>query len=219
MPNRTANATSAAARKSGAKNTAPAVDPKEVEAIVERVLGSMEGELTVADIKLYRELESLAIYIESAKAEIAALSPDEISSTHIPKATDELDAIVDATETATNAIMGAAEKIEQLVGNVDEVASAALTDAVTEIYEACSFQDITGQRITKVVKALKHIDEKVADLVAAFGEEIRKYKSTRPTADEPAKVELTEKDVLNGPQLSVDAKTQAEIDALLASFD
>jgi chemotaxis protein CheZ len=197
---------------------APKIDPKEVEAIVERVLGTMEGDLTIADIKLYRELESLALYIESAKAEIAALSPDEISSTHIPKATDELDAIVDATEVATNAIMGAAEKIEQVAGAVEGAAAETLAEAVTAIYEACSFQDITGQRITKVVRTLKHIDEKVAALVSAFGEEIRKYKGTHAT-EEQANAVLTEKDVLNGPQLAADAKTQAEIDALLASFD
>ncbi|HLI13173.1 MAG TPA: protein phosphatase CheZ [Alphaproteobacteria bacterium] len=208
-----------ASSKTAAKKLAPAVDPKEVEAIVERVLGSMEGDVSVADIKLYRELESLALYIRSAKAEIAALSPDEISSTHIPKASDELDAIVEATEEATHKIMGAAEKIEGVSTAIEGEAAETLTEAVTGIYEACSFQDITGQRITKVVKALKHIDEKVAKLVEAFGEEIHKFKRAQPAEEKKAGEAIDEKDLLNGPQLGTDAKTQAEIDALLASFD
>jgi len=155
-------------RTAAAKDAKPAFDAVEVEAIVERLLNSMEGELTIANVKLYRELESLAVYIENAKTEIAALSPDEINSTHIPKATDELDAIIVATEGATHAIMSAAEKIESVTGAVSEEVNATLTDAVTAIYEACSFQDITGQRITKIVKTLKHIDEKVAALVGAL---------------------------------------------------
>ena len=47
--------------------------------------------------------------------------------------------------------------------------AAKLQDAVTRIYEACSFQDITGQRITKVVTTLKVIEEKVAHIISTFG--------------------------------------------------
>src|SRR3546814_10175717 len=47
-----------------------------------------------------------------------------------------------------------------------------ITDAVTRVYEACNFQDITGQRITKAVKALQHIEQKVAGLPAVFGADI-----------------------------------------------
>ena len=51
--------------------------------------------------------------------------------------------------------------------------AAKLQDATTRIYEACSFQDITGQRITKVVAALKAIEAKVAQIVATFGSRAR----------------------------------------------
>ncbi len=44
-----------------------------------------------------------------------------------------------------------------------------LQDATTRIYEACSFQDITGQRITKVVATLKTIERKVAHIIGTFG--------------------------------------------------
>ena len=91
-----------------------------------------------------------------------------------------------------------------------------VTNAVTQVYESCNFQDITGQRITKVVKALKHIEDRVDALVAAFGDEIHKYREQHPTA-EPQK--SADEKLLNGPQMPDEASKQAEIDALLASFD
>src|SRR5439155_10067 len=78
-----------------------------------------------------------------------------------------------------------------------------VTDAVTQVYESCNFQDITGQRITKVVRALKHIESKVDALVGAFGEDIAKYKAAHPQAAEPAKQDIdpmSDKALLNGPQ-------------------
>src|SRR5208282_6542105 len=201
MPGHGTNRKLGVARPATSGNDAKPFDRIEVETLVARVLDSMASGLTVAEIRLYRELEGLALYIEAAKAEIAALSPDDISSTYIPKATGELDAIVDATENATNVIMSAAERIERLRGEVDGGVGAVLGEAVTTIYEACSFQDIAGQRITKVVVALKHIDEKVTTLVKALGGEIARCNKTNPSEKELARA-CAEKDVLNGPQLA-----------------
>ena len=107
-------------------------------------------------------MEALGRTIARAKAEIAALRVDDITDNHIPFATDELDAIVEHTATATNAILKAARRWMRLRGSVTGEPAARLQDATTRIYEACSFQDITGQRITKVVATLKTIEAKVA---------------------------------------------------------
>lgn len=191
---------------------------EDIASVVESMMATMKGDLSAADLELYSELEALAQYIHAAKAEIAALRPDEVKDKVLPKASDELDAIVAATEAATNTIMDATEKLEGLMESVDEDQSMVIMNATTEIYEACGFQDITGQRITKVVKALKDIEEKIDALVEAFGSEIEKYKKSAPEeAPEPEAV--TDEDLLNGPQLKEKAQTQEEIDALLASFD
>ena len=58
--------------------------------------------------------------------------------------------------------------------------------------------------------------ERVDKLVAAFGDEIQKYRETHP-ADEQSKT--SDEKLLNGPQLPDEASKQADIDALLASFD
>ncbi|MEO5373334.1 MAG: protein phosphatase CheZ [Alphaproteobacteria bacterium] len=169
------------------------------------------------DLRLYTELEQLADYIRDIKAEIAALRPDEIQEHYLPSAADELDAIVEATENATNSILAAAEAIESVAADVDPAIADRLTEVTTSIYEACTFQDITGQRIGKVVKALKVIQGRVETLVNAFGSEIDQIR--QKTDAEKAAAGPTapsEKDLLNGPQLSGAAKSQDDIDALFS---
>ncbi len=60
------------------------------------------------DLRLYKELKALAVYICTIKTEIATIRPDEIRDHYLPTATDELDAIVEATEHATHTILAAA---------------------------------------------------------------------------------------------------------------
>ena len=195
------------------------VKVEDISAVVESMMATMKGDLSATDIELYSELEALAQYIHAAKADIAALRPDEVKDDYLPTAADELDAIVAATEKATNTIMDATEQIEGLMDKVDPEDASVIMEATSTIYEACGFQDITGQRTTKVVKALKDIEEKIDALVEAFGSEIEKFKNDNPKADEESGRELTDEDLLEGPQLEEQAQTQEEIDALLATFD
>jgi chemotaxis protein CheZ len=193
-----------------------AISPAELVPIVEGIMASLTGDLAMVDLKLYGELEQLSQFIQSAKREIAAVRPDEISARDIPLATDELDAVVGAAEEATGSILDAAEMIESLCADLDEAHAGPIQTAVTQIYEACNFQDITGQRITKVVKTLKHIEDRVAALLGAFGEEVSRQRATQDVATDDSS--RGERDLLNGPQLPEEAKKQAEIDAILASF-
>jgi chemotaxis protein CheZ len=209
------------ARLSALRSRGQTYSRDEIAEIVTGLLSTLEGDLSDVNLKLYSELEDLAQYILSAKQEIAALLPDEITTQHLPTATDELDAIVGATEEATNGILQAVEIIEGLTAEMDPATAEKITEAVTQVYEACNFQDITGQRITKVVRALKHIEQKVEALVAAFGDEIQKYRSLHPERQqaEGTQDKMSDAALLNGPQMPDDAAKQAEIDALLASFD
>jgi len=195
---------------------------QEITAVVEGILATMDGDLSQTNLTLYAELESLGRYIAEAKSEIAALRPDEIRNRHLPTATDELEAIVGATEQATNGILEAMEILESLTGEMSPELGGKITDAVTRVYEACNFQDITGQRITKVVKALQHIEQKVDDLLAVFGADIsERHQADLQAADggdDAPSEESTDKKLLNGPQLPDEASTQDEIDKLLADF-
>ena len=191
---------------------------EDVAEVVGEMLHSLEGDLSEVNLKVYAELEGLAKYILAAKREIAALRPDDITSEHLPKATDELDAIVGSTEEATNGILQAMELLEGLTPQMPAEIAEQVTNAVTQVYESCNFQDITGQRITKVVKALQHIEQKVDGLLAIFGGDV----ASRAAADADAAPETAEekdKKLLNGPQLPDNASSQDEIDKLMADFN
>ncbi|WP_424813842.1 protein phosphatase CheZ [Roseococcus sp. YIM B11640] len=187
-------------------------NPALIERAVREVLGSLSGDMTSTEAVLLSELEALGREVQRAKSEIAALRVDDINDSHIPRATDELDAVVEHTANATNEILDVCEGLEAMQKRVPASEAEALAAAVTRIYEACSFQDITGQRIGKVVSALKAIESRVATVIARFGDG-----ELPPPVPEPP---VTEGRALaNGPQLPGSGTSQADIDKLLASFD
>ena len=192
-----------------------------VEAAVRAVLSTMAGDLTAKESVLLAELEGLGRTIARAKAEIAALKVEDIRDAHIPSATDELDAIVDHTAHATNEILDCCETLEQLEAELSGEAAVKLQGAVTRIYEACSCQDITGQRIGKVVTALKAIEVRISSIVStASGMPGPAAAPVAAVAAAPRNEKRTEGEKLaNGPQLPGAGVSQSEIDRLLASFD
>jgi chemotaxis protein CheZ len=187
-----------------------ACDPEMVADVVRAVLATMAGDLTAKESTLLSEVEELGRTIAATKAEIAALRVDDITASDIPFATDELDAIIEHTASATHAILESCETLDAVAEQLTGEPATKLQDATTRIYEACGFQDITGQRITKVVKTLKIIESKVGHLVATFGDS----PPEAPTEHAP-----DEADLLNGPQLPAVAMDQSDIDKLLASFE
>ncbi|WP_137177108.1 protein phosphatase CheZ [Roseomonas sp. AR75] len=200
----------AAAAASADRIEAPTAE--RIEEAVRAVLGSMAGDLTATEAALLAELEGLGRTVARAKQEIARLKVDDITDSHIPSATDELDAIVHHTAQATNEILDCCEVLEGVAGRVGAAEADALQSAITRIYEACSFQDITGQRIGKVVTALKAIEARVADVTGHFLE-------GRVGPEAPPAAEVTEgRRLAEGPQLPGAGVSQAEIDRLLSEF-
>jgi chemotaxis protein CheZ len=186
-----------------------AASPEAVTEVVQAVLESMRGALAAPEAALLAEVEQLGRTIAQAKQEIADLNMDDINGSFIPRATDELDAIVGATAAATNEILDAVETVETVANAVPPEQAEALRGVTTRIYEACSFQDITGQRVTKVVKTLQTIDDRVTAIITAFGERA----AVLPRAA-PAPAPTGEAALLNGPQLPGGGVDQASIDAL-----
>ena len=190
----------------------PAAEPEWVADVVRAVIAAVQGEPTSAESALLVEVATLGRTIANAKTEIAALQVDDITAAQIPFATDELDAIVIHTAAATHAILESCETLDLVAATLPGEAAARLRDITTHIYEACCFQDITGQRITKVVTTLKAIEAKVAQIVTIFG-----HRGNAPVGcAAPAAGKAT---LLNGPQLPGGAMGQSDIDRLLAGAD
>ncbi len=190
----------------------------EVAEVVTSIMSTLEGDVSSLDLRVYKELDELAQYIQNARTEIASLAPDEITHEHLPAAADQLDAIVAATEEATSVILESVETIGAEAAKL-KAKGKPINDQVIRIFEACSFQDITGQRINKVVTTLKHIEDRLDRLVKVFGDEMLRVHraAAQRESNEPVKPDGV---ALEGPALKSDGQNrQAEIDALLASLD
>lgn len=196
------------------KSRGKTVSVSEVGDVVASLLRTLNGDLSVTEIRVYRELDDLARYIRSAKSEISELRPEQIQSDFIDRATDELDAIVKSTEGATGTILDCAEALEKLSQELSPEQAQKVTNVVTRIYEASSFQDLTGQRVTKVVNALKHIEIELDKIVKVLGDELRKTVSVA-NMQKPGDAR-SDAALLNGPRLAGEGASQAEIDALLS---
>ena len=200
-----------------AEETGGKVDVADIAGIVTSLLMTMDGDVTLMNLHLQDEIRQLVDYIEAAKTELHGLQPQNMSQSQIPAASDELDAVVAATEDAAGKIMDAAEEIQAIAATADQAIRDSLEAVAARIYEASSFQDITGQRVTKVVRTLQILEERLSALAVAIGD-------THVDAPEEVQYDehgnvINEKALLHGPQLPTAANNQDDIDALLASFD
>jgi chemotaxis protein CheZ len=188
---------------------------EQVIEIINSVISKVEG-TGGARLSIFQQLKDLQSIIEEARSDIGAARASDITGKHIPTATDELDAVVEATAEATGKIMDSCDIIAEKAGEAGEV-GAVITDEVMKVYEACSFQDITGQRITKVVSTLKTIEEKVQAIMGAVADTLPVDENAGSGEDEDTRV--GDERLLNGPQMADAAISQDEIDKLLADFD
>ena len=159
---------------------------------------------------LMRELVEIAEYIASVREAIGDLRANELTRDRLPMVHEELDQVVAATAGATNTIMEAAEGMLALPA--DKNYRDAVESRIYTIFEACTFQDITGQRIAKVAASMSQLEGRLARFVSAV-------KARDAGGIDPAELERRMRDeklILNGPQVNGPATAQDEIDALFA---
>ena len=147
------------------------------------------------------------------------LNLNAVISEIFPAITNELDAVVAATAESADGIMEAAEAIGGVVKGLGKKKTQVLNDAVTAIFEACSFQDITGQRIANVSAQFHNVEHKIWGVLAAMGDQGAKDRFAERESELIENVGSEDEKLLNGPQLEGDGVSQEDIDKLLASFD
>ncbi|GHB22569.1 hypothetical protein GCM10007094_08430 [Pseudovibrio japonicus] len=197
--------------------SSPGTDPQELSRRVAEELREEIGEAA----KLKRELDAIYEAIAETKTEIAALhSKASVDNDERGRVTMELGAIVSGTEGATEQILTAAELIDQnaatvmpMVPTEHEGLVGDIQEQVVSIFEACNFQDLTGQRISKVVNTLSFVEERIIRMIEIWGG-IESFKeiSERVAAERADDASA----LLHGPALDVEAGTvtQDDIDAL-----
>lgn len=184
--------------------------------IINSVIDKIDTEKSVTR-EVFLHLSELAQIIDSLKKDISSVQPGHVKNSHIPDATDELGAVVTATAEATNKIMTICEDIEAISETVEGQPGEDIRTKVTQIYEACGFQDITGQRIRNVVGTLQVIETKIDKIMETLNQTVG-LKISDEKFEKVVSID-DEKSLLNGPQMPEKAVTQADIDKLLAEFD
>lgn len=175
--------------------------------------------LSIEQLEL--EIEKIAQYIAEAKLEIASISlPEDQTGNekNITHATLQLTEVVRHTEEATNSIMDHSDAIMLIASEImekDGDASAKLNEHALGILESCSFQDITGQRIKKVLNTLEQIELRISRLVKLFGGTLPDRLNIEDVDNGHRR---PDEDLLNGPQLSAAKPTQDDIDKLFGSL-
>jgi len=170
--------------------------------------------------QLKDETDSIHRAIARTKEEIAALHIGALDHPPGGRASRELDAVAGGAEHAIQQILAAAEDIDEAANtlsatlkNEQERALAHdIRDQVIRVFEACNFQDLAGQRITKVLATLKFIEDRVARMMDIWGG-IDAFKDLTEAAIAARSAGPV---LLNGPKLEGDVghASQDEIDAL-----
>lgn len=167
--------------------------------------------MTGQNPNLNDERAVLLHYVQGARKAIEEIRPAEMRSQRLPSAMNEIGMIVETTESAANQIMEAIDVIMNAPAElpVDEYRSLVEAKCMSML-EACAFQDLTGQRSTKVVETLLHIEDRLGRLASLLGEEERSlagsYQSPEAAPDP----------LLNGPAMPGEGVDQDDIDRLFA---
>ena len=187
--------------------------------INERALESFRREMQEAQ-KIKVELDAMYEAIRRTKHEIATLHVAGCNGQQLARVTDELDAVVMGTEGATETILAATEAIDEAASMLsaklkgdDQGIASDIQDKTITIFEACNFQDLTGQRITKVVNALRFVEERILRMLDIWGG-LETFKDIEVDLEHRQGSQA----LLNGPALDKDANiaSQDDIDALFS---
>jgi chemotaxis protein CheZ len=180
-------------------------------------------QITLGDLNtLKSETGSIHRAITRTMQELASLHFGAFGTAGHGRASRELDAVVDSTERATQQILEAAEGIDEAANTLsaslkhdqEQALTSDIRDHVVRIFEACNFQDLSGQRIAKVLATLTFVEDRVARMLEIWG--------GRDTLDGFAAATLaeheTETELVSGPKLNGDTGhvSQQEIDAMFA---
>lgn len=158
--------------------------------------------------KLTQECVDIVRTILIARREMSKLHDPSLRDVHLPRATEEIGAILSLTESATNDIMLAAEDMMAADFSDPDRAQELVNDSCMRIFEACSFQDITGQRISNVLKTLQLVEAKVEQIETAWSNTSALRAEQQPATGDAA--------LLNGPALEGEGIAQDDIDQLFA---
>lgn len=179
---------------------------------------------------MYQEISEFKKGLNVNEQPIETQQTIDASEKLVSDASDQLEEIVKTTEGATNQIMDAVEncqgrsdRIAELARQItdsgvrDEVLDllATINQDYMNIITSCAFQDLTGQRVKKVVELIKHLEKQVIVLLVKAGAKIRGKRAGKEDYEIEGETNAALAK-LKGPQR--DGIDQAGVDDMLASL-
>ncbi|WP_417768546.1 protein phosphatase CheZ [Stappia sp.] len=194
-------------------------DTQVVLEAIGRLETAMTRERAVPSIDRIRlDIADMQEAIERTKREIANIKHEQEDGNRFIEASNELDAIVTKTESATQEILAAAEAIQETAwtlreNGADEASCDDIDARATEIFMACSFQDLTGQRTQKIVQVLQYLESRINLMISIWGIENATATDTKFVEDKRPDAHL-----LNGPQMEGKGVSQNAVDEMFGSL-
>jgi chemotaxis protein CheZ len=176
-----------------------------LRAFLDRRIAELSAEVAASVQLMGMSEDAITARIAEVHAQIARLIA--IPASGARNSGLELEAVVQATEAAADTILEAAEAIQAWLdgGDRDADSIAALTERVNAIFQACSFQDLTGQRIRRAIKQLQQVETMLEGLMPG----------SAPPAGTPKLEILGHAPTVADPPAAGPDLAQAEIDRLL----
>lgn len=183
---------------------------KDVIALAEKVTSALKPLVRSLDRSMHQELREILQAIEGLRTELSRVDANDIFAKRIPEMGRELGAIVKATEVATNTIMNVAEQVLAADKSDPQKYAAEVEQHMMAVFEACSFQDLTGQRVTKIIHTMEVIEERIEVLCKMI-----ENNNLAPTTSAPSPREkLNREKLVSGPAHEGEGVSQSDIDAM-----
>jgi chemotaxis regulatin CheY-phosphate phosphatase CheZ len=165
---------------------------------------------SVSQQRLGSELAAMAKAIQRVKSDIAA--SDAEGSAPLAQASEVLDGIIRTTERATSDILEAAEQVQEAAWTLREDGAredlcTILDQRATDIYTACSFQDLTAQRTARIIKVLRYLEGRIHAMIDTYG-----YSET---VEESLETETDEEQIIRPVLILHEGLKQEAIDAVV----
>ncbi len=153
------------ARRNRASDTISVLDA------VTKLENVLSGVILPPDNNLSRDVDDMGAAIGRLYDNLSKLRHETEAAGRVGRANNDLATVINSTEQATQQILAAAEEVQEAAWALRETgAGMDLCDKLdrnaTNIYVACSLQEMTGRRVAKVVDTILYLEERIVSLAA-----------------------------------------------------
>ena len=186
------------------------IDINNIDNIIKQFLEVLNSHLTSSQERdIYHQIEMILAQFTALKRDISNMSREILDDSFIPDITMDLRSVILQTEKSVTGILDVSDEISNMSQKItDPALREELMIKSTRILELCNFQDLTGQRIQKIVHHLTEIESVIYKMLHAL----------RPDLKLRDKHASEEHALLNGPQKEHETPSQNDIDDLFDSL-